>query len=97
VQELAFEGEMWINDTTYAVHRIEAGIASGANLNFVQGFWVKQQYDQVQNEVWMLTKDELVVDLNMIRDTGAKNKNAVQGFYGTAHGHLQGLRHQPAA
>ncbi len=82
VQELAFEGEMWINDTTYAVHRIEAGIASGANLNFVQGFWVKQQYDQVQNEVWMLTKDELVVDLNMIRDTGAKNKNAVQGFYG---------------
>ena len=24
----------------------------------------------------------MVVDLNMIRDTGAKNKNAVQGFYG---------------
>ena len=82
VQELAFTGEMWISDTTYAVHRIEAGIASGANLNFVQGFWVKQQYDQVQNEVWMLTRDELVVDLNVIRDTGEKNKNAVQGFYG---------------
>lgn len=81
-QELAFNGEMWISDTTYAVHRIEAGIASGANLNFVQGFWVKQQYDQVQNEVWMLTRDELVVDLNVIRDTGEKNKNAVQGFYG---------------
>lgn len=82
VQELAFSGEMWISDTTYAVHRIEAGIASGANLNFVQGFWVRQQYDQVQNEVWMLTHDELVVDLNVIRDTGEKNKNAVQGFYG---------------
>ncbi len=81
-QELAFNGEMWISDTTYAVHRIEAGIAEGANLNFVQGFWVKQQYDQVQNEVWMLTRDELVVDLNVIRDTGEKNKNAVQGFYG---------------
>jgi hypothetical protein len=81
-QELAFNGEMWISDTTYAVHRIEAGIASGANLNFVQGFWVKQRYDQVQNEVWMLTRDELVVDLNVIRDTGEKNKNAVQGFYG---------------
>lgn len=82
VQELAFKGEMWISDTTYAVHHIEAGIASGANLNFVQGFRVKQQYDQVQNEVWMLTRDELVVDLNVIRDTGEKNKNAVQGFYG---------------
>ena len=30
----------------------------------------------------MLTRDELVVDLNVIRDTGEKNKNAVQGFYG---------------
>jgi hypothetical protein len=81
-QELAFKGEMWINDTTYAVHRIEAGIAEGANLNFVQGFWVKQQYDLVADEVWMLTRDELVVDLNVIKDTGERNKNAVQGFYG---------------
>lgn len=81
-QELAFTGEMWINDTTYAVHKLEAGIAEGANLNFVQGFWVKQQYDQVKSEVWMLTRDELVVDLNVIRDRGEKNKNAVQGFYG---------------
>jgi Family of unknown function (DUF5686)/CarboxypepD_reg-like domain len=82
IQELAFSGHMWINDTTYAVRRLEAGIAEGANLNFVQGFWVKQEYDQVQNEVWMLVRDQLVVDLNMIRDTGKPNKNPVQGFYG---------------
>lgn len=82
VQELAFNGTLWINDTTYAVKRLEAGIAEGANLNFVQGFWVRQRYDMVQDEVWMLTRDELVVDLNIIKDTGEKNKNAVQGFYG---------------
>ena len=82
VQELAFKGEMWINDTTYAVRRIEAGIAEGANLNFVQGFWVRQEYDQVEKEVWMLTRDELVVDLNLVRDAGKPNKNQVQGFYG---------------
>lgn len=81
-QELAFAGEMWINDTTYAVRRIEAGIPAGANLNFVEGFWVKQEYDQVQNEVWMLTRDELVVDLNVVRDVGRPNKNPVQGLYG---------------
>ena len=81
-QELAFAGEMWINDTTYAVRRIEAGIPAGANLNFVEGFWVKQEYDQVQNEVWMLTRDELVVDLNVVRDAGKPNKNPVQGLYG---------------
>ena len=82
VQELAFSGEMWISDTTYAVHRIQAGIASGANLNFVQGFWVKQQYDQVRPEVWMLTRDELVVDLNPVKDTGKPNKRQLQGLYG---------------
>lgn len=82
VQELAFQGTLWINDTSYAVRRIEAGIAKGANLNFVQGFSVRQEYSEVRKEVWMLTRDELVVDLNIIRDTGKPNENAVQGFYG---------------
>jgi len=82
VQELAFTGSMWIADTSYAVRSIEATIAEGANLNFVQGFQVKQEYTEVQNEVWMLTKDQLIVDLNIVRDTGEKNKNPVQGFYG---------------
>ncbi len=82
VQELAFTGSMWVNDTSYAVCRIEATISPGANLNFVQGFQVKQEYDEVVPEVWMLTKDQLVVDLNVVRDQGEPNKHPVQGFYG---------------
>ncbi len=82
VQELAFTGEMWVNDTSYAVKSIEATIAPGANLNFVQAFQVKQEYGQVQPEVWMLTRDELLVDLNVIKDRGKDPKHPVQGFYG---------------
>jgi hypothetical protein len=82
VQELAFTGSMWICDTTYAVRRIEAGIARGANLNFVQAFHVSQEYNEVEPEVWMLTRDELTVDLNVVRDTGGVRKHPVQGFYG---------------
>jgi len=82
VQELAFTGEMLVNDTSYAVRNIEASIAPGANLNFVQSFSVKQEYSEVKPEVWMLTHDQLVVDLNIIRDRGKPNKHAVQGFYG---------------
>lgn len=82
VQELAFQGTLWIADTSYAVRIIEAGIAEGANLNYVQAFRVRQEYEEVAHEVWMLTRDELVVDLNVIRDTGKPNKNVVQGFYG---------------
>lgn len=81
-QELAFTGHMWISDTSYAVKRVHATIAPGANLNFIQGFEVEQHYEEVDREVWMLTQDRLLVDLNVIRDTGEKNKNAVQGFYG---------------
>jgi hypothetical protein len=81
-QELAFKGEMWINDTTYAVRRIEAGIHEGANLNFVQGFEVRQEYEQVEDEVWMLVRDELVVDLNVRRNSEKPGKNTVQGLYG---------------
>lgn len=77
-QELVFEGQMWVADTSYAVRKIEAGIAQGANLNFVQGFWVKQEYAQVRPEVWMLSRDQLVVDLSLLR------KN-FQGFYGRRH------------
>src|SRR5688500_16618294 len=73
---------MRINDTTYAVRSIEAGIAEGVNLNFVQGLWVKQEFDQVRNEVWMLTKDQLVVDLNVMPGKDRGSENPLQGLYG---------------
>lgn len=63
--ELLFFGEMWINDTTYAVKQVEATIAEGANINWIKNFQVIQEYSQVENEVWMLTKDALVVDFNI--------------------------------
>ncbi len=81
-QELAFTGDMWINDTTYAVRRINASIAQGTNINFVQSFDVHQEYDMVRPEVYMLTKDQLVADLNIIKDSGVPDKNKVQGFFG---------------
>jgi hypothetical protein len=80
-QQLCFTGEMWINDTSFAVRRIDAGIDPGTNLNFVQDFAVHQEYDEVAREVWMLTKDELFVDLNPLRDDGTK-ENPLQGLYG---------------
>ncbi len=73
--ELAFDGEMWIADTAYAVKRVQAGFPEAINLNYVQGFWVEQQYEPVKNEVWMLTRDALVVDLSIFR-------RRTKGFYG---------------
>lgn len=73
-QELTFYGDMWVNDTTYAIKKIEGTIASDANINFVKDLKVTQEFDQVEDEVWMLTRDELWVDF-ALRDKD-------MGFYG---------------
>ncbi|MEQ9188050.1 MAG: DUF5686 family protein [Cryomorphaceae bacterium] len=72
--ELVFEGEMWIHDTTFAVKQINATIREDANVNWINGFSVYHEYDQVAPEVWMLTKENVVVDFNV-------SERAV-GFYG---------------
>ncbi|WP_306640736.1 DUF5686 and carboxypeptidase-like regulatory domain-containing protein [Sanyastnella coralliicola] len=73
-QELTFTGDMWVNDTTYAVKQVEATIAEDANINFINKLKVRQEYNEVQKEVWMLTRDELLVDFNLTEKT--------MGFYG---------------
>ena len=73
-QELTFKGEIWIHDTTYAVKQVKATIAEDANINWINDFSVVQHYDQVEKEVWMLTKDQLLIDFAVT--------NKTVGFYG---------------
>ncbi|GAB5539045.1 MAG: hypothetical protein Salg2KO_11480 [Salibacteraceae bacterium] len=72
--ELVFEGDMWIHDTTYAVKQIDAHILEGANINWINTFSVHHEYDLVKDEVWMLSKENVVVDFNI------SDKSI--GFYG---------------
>jgi hypothetical protein len=73
-QELTFTGEFWVNDTTYAIKKINASIADDANINFIRSLDVQQEFNEVEKEVWMLTKDHLVIDFNVSGKT--------MGFYG---------------
>ena len=63
--DLVFEGHMWVHDTTYAVKRFEANIAPGANLNYIQEFYIEQAFEQVQKEVWMLTSEKMVLSFKV--------------------------------
>lgn len=74
--DATFEGEMWIHDTTYAVKQISATISPGANINYIQDLYFEHHFDQVSNEVWMLTKEKMIVDVKITKNTG------VYGFYG---------------
>lgn len=73
--DVTFEGEMWIHDTTYAVKRISARISPGANINYVQDLYFEQEFNLVEKEVWMLTKEKLIVDLKLTK------KSKVYGFF----------------
>lgn len=76
-REMTLEGTMWINDTTYAIKKIEGKISPGANINFVQNLEFKQLYTKVNNEAWMLKDDDLFIDF-VISDKQ-------MGFYGQKH------------
>lgn len=74
--DMTFEGEMWINDTTYAVKSFKAKLSPWANINYVQDLYMEHQFDQVQPEVWMLTEEKMILDLKVTKGT------KLYGFYG---------------
>ncbi len=64
-QELAFIGNMWIADTTFAVKRLEMSIPDDANINYIVALNVIQDYNLVGKN-WMLSKDKLVIDFALL-------------------------------
>jgi hypothetical protein len=77
-QELAFTGNMWINDTTYAIKKLEMRMAGDVNLNFVNDMVIAQEFDIANNGRWMLTREQTIADFNVIVDS-----KVTMGFFGT--------------
>jgi hypothetical protein len=75
-QELTFSGDMWVNDTTFAIKKISMRIADDANINFIEDLAFVDEYDFIDNQQWMLTKDIFVVNIAPIE---TKNKQTM-GF-----------------
>jgi len=76
-QELTFSGDLWIADTSFAVKKFRMRMAGDANVNFINEMEVEQEFEWTDNLFWMLTKDVLNVDFNIIEHT----KKTI-GFYG---------------
>lgn len=74
--DLTFEGEIWIHDTTYAVKEFKANLSPGANINYIIDLYLEHHFDMVEKEVWMLTEERMIMDMNITR--GSK----LYGAYG---------------
>lgn len=64
----AFVGDMYIlNDSSYAVVKVEMGIADQINLNFVKDMKIDQEFTKYNDSVWVVTKDKIIVDYNITK------------------------------
>ena len=63
-QEFTFNGDLWINDSTWAVKKVTAKMSNDVNLNYVNNMSISQEYT-FTDSVWFLQKEELFVDFNL--------------------------------
>jgi hypothetical protein len=67
-EDLAFTGNMWVADTTYAIKELHASMTGDANINFIRTMKVSQYFEEVKPEVWMPVKDRFFIDFNFSDD-----------------------------
>jgi hypothetical protein len=76
-QEMTFTGSFWVHDTTWGIKKVDMKIAQDANINFINDLVVEQDYQYVDHKQWMLSKDILVSDFNVVEEA-----ESTMGFYG---------------
>lgn len=64
-QEPAFNGFIWVTDTTYAVRKLQLRIPDDANINFVNDLVATEEYVQLDDSVWLPSNQYLFVDFNL--------------------------------
>ena len=65
--DMGFRGDLYIlNDSTLHVRRCEMTIPKQSNVNFVENVRIMQEYEQLPDGQWVLTKDDMTTDLNLL-------------------------------
>jgi hypothetical protein len=59
--ENTFQGDAWIEDSSFAVQKMNLRLSPTANINFVDKLSLVQEY-QKADSVWLLSKDKFVAD-----------------------------------
>ena len=61
--ELTFKGDFWVNDTTYAIKTINLEASKSANINWVRDIYIEQEFDVLNDSVFLLKRDYMMTDL----------------------------------
>lgn len=74
--ELTFKGDFWVADTTFAIKSINMAVTKSANINWVKDIYIEQEFDVVNDSVFLLTKDYMMSDFSFSK------KDESKGVYG---------------
>ena len=74
--ELTFKGDFWVNDSTFAIKKINLAVTKSANINWVKDIFLEQEFEVVSDSVFLLTKDYLMSDFAL------NKKESSKGVYG---------------
>ncbi len=75
--DIAFTGEMFIHDTSFAVKQIDLEFSIEANVNYVRNYWIRQYFAPVDGNHWMITKSQVFADFTVV-----ENQDDLAGFFG---------------
>ncbi|WP_321332185.1 DUF5686 family protein [uncultured Bacteroides sp.] len=69
-QDFGFTGHLYVlKDSTYAVKRCLMNLPKKTGVNYVDNLDISQDYQQLPNGNWVLTDDDMTVDLSFIKST----------------------------
>jgi hypothetical protein len=74
--ELTFKGDFWVNDSTWAVKNINLQVTKSANINWVKEVYIEQDFDVVNDSVFLLKRDYMLSDFSF------QKKEESRGLYG---------------
>jgi hypothetical protein len=74
--ELTFKGDFWVNDTTWAIAKIKMEMADDANVNWVKGVYIEQEFDVLNDSIFLMKRDFFMADFSF------QKKEDARGIYG---------------
>ena len=74
--ELTFKGDFWVNDTTWAIKEINLQASKSANLNWVRDVYIEQEFDVLNDSIFLITRDYFMSDFSF------RKKEEAKGIYG---------------
>ena len=74
--ELTFKGSFWVNDSTFAIKKINLEASKSANINWVKEIYIEQEFDVLNDSVFLLKRDHMMSDFSFSK------KEESKGVYG---------------